>query len=284
VGKQSMVCLNFKKLIAIYLGLCCFCLSTSVIADTNPAESISDKHNPWLERDRFKVALGTFITDYDSDILISSSSGFGTNLSFEDDLGLEDSQTVFRFAGHYRFKARHRIVFSYVDLSRDGKVITQFPIFINDTIYPTGSKLKTEFDYKVLKLAYAYSFWQTDKIDLSATVGAYTFDVDLNIISEDGVEEGESGTAPFPMFVLNLNYHINDKVRIIAGYEYFALDTNDFEGELIDVIFALEYNPFEKVGLGIGYNDVSISAEDSNDKDEFEYDYDGILAYFTINF
>lgn len=157
------------------------------------------------------MSIGTFVTDYESVIRVSSGTlGIGTDLSFEDDLGLDESKTVFRLAGHYRFFARHRLEFSYVDLSRDGAAITDFPIIINDTFYRKGSRLETEFDYKVFKLAYAYSFWQTEKVDLSVSGGAYLFDVDLNIISNEGIEEGESGTAPFPMFGLNLNYRMSD--------------------------------------------------------------------------
>lgn len=41
------------------------------------------------------------------------------------------------------------------------------------------------------------------------------------------------------------------------------------------MIVALEFKPFKKIGFGIGYNSVSIFAEDSEDNDEFEYEYDG---------
>jgi len=247
--------------------------------------SLSAESNSWLEDDRFKLSAGTFISDYDSDFRISNDElGIGTLLSFEDHLGLEDSKTVFRLAGHYRFSAKHRVNFSYVDLSRDGKTVTTFPIIIDDTFYRKGTRLKTQFDYRVLKLSYGYSFWQTEKFDFSASVGGYIFNVDLNVIPSEGPKEGESGTAPFPMFGLHLNYRLTDRLMLVAGYEYFTIDRNDIEGELIDVILNLEYKAFEKVGLGIGYNNVSISADNSDDNDKFEYDYDGILAYITYSF
>ena len=271
---------SLKKTLTTCLSISLLFGTTYLCAENDPAES-----STWLEQDRFRISFGTFITDYESDIRISSGTlCMGTDLSFEDDLGLDESKTVFKLAGHYRFAAKHRLEFSYVDLSRDGDTVTSFPIIINDTFYRKGSRLDTEFDYKVFKLAYAYSLWQTEKMDLSISGGAYMFDVDLNIISDEGIEEGESGTAPFPMFGLNLNYRMNDRFRFIAGYEYFSINKNDFEGELIDMIVALEFKPFEKIGFGIGYNDVSIFAEDSDANDEFEYEYDGILAYVTITF
>jgi len=247
--------------------------------------SLSAEPNPWLEDDRFKLSAGTFISDYDSDFRISNSKlGIGTRLSFEDHLGLEDSKTVFRLAGHYRFSAKHRLDFSYVDLSRDGKTTTTFPIIIDDTFYRRGTKLKTKFDYRVIKLAYAYSFWQTDRFDIAVSAGGYIFNVDLNITPDEGQKEGESGTAPFPMFGLQLDYRLTERLMLIAGYEYFTIDKSNVEGELIDFVVGLEYKAFKKIGLGIGYNNVSIFAEDSEDNDEFEYDYDGIIAYVTYSF
>ena len=241
--------------------------------------------NLWLDEDRFKLSLGTFILDYDSEFRLSNSKlGIGTQLSFEDDLGLEDSRTVARLAGHYRFAAKHRVEFSYVDLSREGKATTKFPIVVDDTFYRTGTRLKTDFDYKVIKLAYGYSFYQTDKTDLSVSAGGYIFDVDMRITPNEGAEEGESGTAPFPMFGLHLNYRLSDRLMLIAGYEYFTIDKNDVEGELVDVIIGLEYRPASKFGLGLGYNNVAISAEDTDDNDDFDYEYDGILAYLSYSF
>jgi hypothetical protein len=217
-------------------------------------------------------------------VMSNSTLGIGTRLSFEDDLGLEDSQTVFRLAGHYRFAATHRVAFSYVDLSRDGTTLTTFPIIIDDTFYRRGTRLKTEFDYKVIKLAYAYSFWQNDKFDISVSAGGYIFDIDLEITPDEGQREGDSGTAPFPMFGLHFDYRINDRLMLIAGYEYFTIDKNEFEGELIDFGVSLEYKAYKNFGIGIGYNNVGIFAEDSDENDELEYDYDGLLAFISYSF
>ena len=54
--------------------------------------SQADNFN-WRDDDKLKISIGTFITDYDSDFRLSSSAlGLGTSLSFEDDLGLEESK------------------------------------------------------------------------------------------------------------------------------------------------------------------------------------------------
>ena len=252
-----------------------------LFATGSPAE----QSNHWIDEDKFKFTIGTFITDYDSEFRLTSSTlGRGTEISFEDDLGLEESNEVVRLDGHYRFSPRHRLEFSYLDLSREGKTVTTRPIIIEDTLFRRGSNLSTKFDYQVLKLAYAYSFWQTEKIDLAASGGLYTFDVGIEVKSADGKQEGDEGTAPFPMFGLHLDYRLSKEVYFSTSFEYFAIEEDDFEGELTDTRIGIEYRPFENIGFGLGYNAVTILAEDTdNGDDEFDYEYDGILVYLSWN-
>ena len=241
----------------------------------------------WIDEDKIKLSIGTFITDYDSEIRLTSSKlGRGTTINFEDDLGLDESNTVIRLDGHYRFSARHRIEFSYFDLSRDGDTISTRPLIINDTLFRRGSNLSTTFDYQILKLAYAYSFWQTEKFDLSASGGLYTFDINLKVESEDGQEEGDQGTAPFPMFGLHLDYRLGENIYLLSSFEYFVVNEDDFEGELTDANIAVEYRPFENIGFGLGYNAVTIFVEatEHDDDDQFDYEYGGIQLYLSWSY
>ena len=244
-------------------------------------KSWGEQTNHWIDEDQFKFSIGTFITDYDSEIRLTSNSlGIGTDVDFEDDLGLDESNEVIRLDGHYRFAPRHRLEFSYLDLSREGKTVTRRPIILDDTFFPRGSTLTTDFDYQVIKFAYAYSFRQTEKLDLSASAGMYTLDYDLEVNSADGKHESADGTAPFPMFGLHLDYRLSKDVYLSSSFEYFVIDRSDVEGELTDTSISMEFRPFENFGFGLGYNRVTIYAED-NDDDEFDYEYDGILVYIS---
>ena len=243
------------------------------------------EENPWLRDDQFKFAVGKFITDYDSDFRLTSGQGdMGTSLSFEDDLGLEESNNVVRFDGHYRFAARHRIEFSKFDLTRDGKVTTTFPIIVDNTFFPSDSVLRTELDYQVYKLAYAYSVWQTDTLDISVSGGIYSFELGLNMRADGGQREDDSSFASFPMFGVHGEYRVSKRLFFSSSFEYFAINEDDFEGELTDALISLEYRVFDHIGLGAGYNRVTVYAEDSNSDDKFDYEYDGILAYLTVSF
>lgn len=89
----------------------------------------------WISHDKINVNFGTFITEFDAEGRATSNAGGGTKIDFEDDLGLEDSQSVARLDTSFRISARHSVQFSYIDLSRDGDNVTSRPLLISDTLY-----------------------------------------------------------------------------------------------------------------------------------------------------
>ena len=109
--------------------------------------------------DRFSISLGAFITDRDTDTRLDSDVlGKGTVIDFEDDLGLDSSDTVFRIDGHYRFGQKHRINFSVFDLSRDSSTTVQREIQFGDEVFSINTVIKADFDLNIYQLAYTYSF------------------------------------------------------------------------------------------------------------------------------
>jgi hypothetical protein len=69
-----------------------------------------------------------------------------------------------------------------------------------------------------------------------------------------------------------------------ASFDYFEIDESDVEGQVIDILIGVEHQTWKNAGLGFGYNDVSIDAEDKEDKDELDWDYDGFFAYVRFSY
>ena len=239
----------------------------------------------WLAKDKININIGAFITEYDgTGRVTSSSTGLGTKISFEDDLGLEDSNSVVRLDTSFRISERHSVQFTYIDLTRDGDSVTDRPLIIDNTIYPVGSRLDSEFEYRVYKFAYTYSIWQTSGYDLGFTTGLHIFEVDLNIDSDVAEEEGDGGTAPFPMFGLRGTWELAPRLFVRANIEYFKISEGDIDGSLTDYLLSVEYR-FEKPwGVGIGFNHLDLDVENTEERDELSYQYDGILLYANLRF
>ncbi len=72
------------------------------------------------------------------------------------------------------------------------------------------------------------------------------------------------------------HYRFSPRHRINFGY--FKISSDATTTVLRDIIFD------DEVALGVGYNDVSLEAEDKKDQDELDWDYDGFFGYAKFRF
>lgn len=75
---------------------------------------------------KFSISLGVFFTDRDSQTSLDGTGGMlGTDVDLEDELGLDNKDSVFRIDAYYRFNEKHRLDVSVFDLSRAATVVIQ---------------------------------------------------------------------------------------------------------------------------------------------------------------
>lgn len=260
--------------------------SIVLISATLSTRLLAADSDAWMKADRVSIGIGTFFVEESTEARLSSDTlGTGTRFSFQDDLGFDEDEEVVRLVGHYRFKPRHRINFGYFDISSDATTVVSRDIQFEDEIFTAGTTVDSELDLTVANILYTYSFLQNAKLDLgvSAGVNIYEFDSSLTAPSA-GIEEDGDDTAPFPVFGVRLRYAFKPKFLFGASFDYFEIDEGDVEGEVIDILIALEHQTWDTAGLGIGYNDVSIEAEDRDEGDEVSWDYDGFFGYARFRF
>jgi hypothetical protein len=238
--------------------------------------------------DRFSISLGAFITNRDTHTRLDSAGlGTGTDIDFEDDLGLESSDTVVRLDGYYRFNKKHRVNFSVFDLSRDSSAILTGDIQIGETVFAVDTIINSEFDTTIMKLAYTYSFFQRDNAYVGVTVGAYVADVKISLAEQNlGQTEIRDITAPLPVLGLRGEYDFADRWRLSASGEFFAVEFDNVGGSLVDLYLGIDYRFSEHVAIGLGYNGVNIDVDAA--KNDFsgnlDWQYGGVLLFFKGDF
>jgi len=168
----------------------CLILATLALSQS----ALAEYDNRWMAEDRIRLSLGGYFPKFGSEVQISSDSGIGTKVDLEDDLGLDDSGTSVRIEGHYRFSEKHRVMYSVFEMSRDATVVLERTLIIDDKLYPKGSTVSSDFSVQFFRLLYGYSFYQTDKIDITFSTGI----VGLKIYST--VESFLSGTEKMKTF------------------------------------------------------------------------------------
>ena len=205
--------------------------------------------------------LGAFFADQDMKTEFRVSVGdIDVIVDFEDDLGLEESQSVFRLAAFYEFNERHRLDFDVFDLSQNAVVTIEEEIEWDGSIYPISAEVLTGLDLSIYKAAYTYSFLRRDNYKLGVTGGFYIADIALKMsLLDSDIEERGAVTAPLPVLGLRGEYFFTDRWRASASAEWFGMEVNEYEGTLHDFMVGVDYRFANHAAVGLGYNTVKLT-------------------------
>ncbi len=279
-----------KKTLVISMFLCALMLVTPVWGDDGDVEKGS-----W---EKFGVNAGVFVSSTDSNLKIGS--GVGLYLDVESFLGLDSTNQVGRIDALWRFSdnRRHRVDLSWFAFRRSGdRVITEDitiedpdgnPIDIN-----AGQTVSSHFNLDIYELAYSYSFFQDDRVDLAVSAGAFIMPIDFGLKVAGVVDEegSQKFTAPLPAFGLRMDFALTPKWFIRSGAKFFYLEYESFKGRLIEVKGALEYLPWKHFGVGLGFDTfgmtLSAEGEDYPEIDlrgSLEFKYTGLQLYLKYFF
>lgn len=271
-----------------------FFLITTIIFINSPfsyAEQPAETEKPW---ERFALNLGGFITTLDT------SFRFGTFIGLEVDLekalGMDDSLSIFRADGLYRFgkTRRHRLDVSWTAYHRSGSKIIQQEIPIEPNPIPPGTGIETKFNYDIIQMKYSYSFFQDDRMDLGVGIGLYAMPIETEIRDTSTGQQfvAEDFVAPLPVFNLRGDFAVSPKLFIKLNLDFFYIEYDKFTGGLTDARLAVEYNIWKHFGIGLSYDtfDASLEAEEGTDYPgidwvgKIELEHSGLLLYAKIYF
>ncbi len=262
-----------KTLIALCLVLC-----PSFVAADNRDE------------DRFSIELGIFLEAFETTARLDSETlGQGTEIDFEDDLGLNMDQNNFRMDGAVRLARKQRIEFGYTSSSRDSNWVIDTEIQFGDEIYPANATIRTVNNTDVYKLAYKYSFVNNDRYEggISGGLSLFEFDLALDVIADGGGAslESEEVVAPVPLLGGFFDWKISKTLVLRTTGEIFDLSTGGLDGHMSDLRGALNWYPFRNIGFGAGFNRVGLRyLEDGPGEFQIKYVYSGIMAYAIFSF
>ena len=247
--------------------------------------------------DTFKLEAGVFLPAIDSNLKIKSKSiGEGTGIDLENDLGFDDTISIGRVGGYWRFAKRHRLNFGYYGFNRDASKEIEEQIVIDDKVFDVGAELKSTWDLDFIYADYAYSFFQGRQWELSASIGLYWLSNTItlkgtgSISGEEVVEkeltEKSSVDLPVPLFGLTAEYYFTPKWRALIGVNYFTISLDEWDGSLLQCNANLEYLFHRYFGIGAGfyYFDADVERNTSTKVTNLDYTYNGVQVYGIWHF
>jgi len=268
-----------------FIGICAIIF---MLLGVSPSYADNTVDNIWKD-DTVNINLGMFLTNRDTKVRVDSRTlGRGTELNAEEDLGLSKDKSVTRTDIYVRLAQNHRFDFSYYDLSRDTTRVINKTIQYGDVTFPINTTIKSNFNLTIVKAAYSYLFIRNAKMELGLSAGIFIQDYDIQIqqIGGANAQAKAEAFAPLPVIGLKGTWRFSDKWWLRTSAEIFSLSYDDYSGHLTDVMVAVEYNMFENIGFGVGYNNTSFKLRADADKfiGEVNIDYGGVIAYTKVHF
>ncbi len=190
----------------------------------------------------------------------------------------------------------------YYDVKRDGtRVLSRdigpvsFPrLGVNDTIL-AGSNLTANSEWKVYILAYGYSFYKTDTLEITGKVGANVAKISTTlsgtlITANNGTASGSTAgsdfTAPLPVIGLSADWALTDRWRLKGSLGGFKAKAGDVEATVTEAGIAVDYRLFRNFGIGGGYNLLRVNADvnKSNVSGSLDWRSGGLMIYGSLVF
>jgi hypothetical protein len=246
-------------------------------------------------KDIFLISAGTFLINFDTNARLDSETlGKGTDLDFENDLGLSSSQNRARLDGYWRFAHKHRLDFAFYYYNRTADRVIDQPIEWGNVIYDVGAELHSEVKFQFFKVNYKYSFVRTQNLEFGFSAGLSTIQTDAEIAGQGTVDGGDvvsyekksnSLLVPIPVLGLYGEWRMVRNLYLRGGAEYLAVNVAGWNGSVADLRASVDWYPFKHFGFGVGYNIFRIDAlKDATSDFDFRYQFSGLLGYATYVF
>jgi hypothetical protein len=274
-------------------GLLFLCVSVIAVGVMQPINAYAEEEGWGPGQDKWKFELGGYFPSVNTELQIDGIDP-GNDLDLEDKLGFDDSDALWRLDGYWRFFKKHRLGFGYYAFNRDASVTLDEEIEIGDEVFPIGARVDSELNLGFYSFDYMYSYFQGEKWELSAGLGAYWVDFEFSAagklaIGDEETEDFFESTdfnGPLPFLKLGFEYYITPKWLAIIKGGFFALEVGDIDGTLLNLGAKLEYQFTKTFGLGLGYDGfrIDVTADDGDLKTDIVYRYHGLQAYGVLRF
>ncbi|MFN8255899.1 MAG: hypothetical protein U0W24_09440 [Bacteroidales bacterium] len=289
---QSIYNRNIRLFVFFLLSFLLACQVLRSQTDTLTEIIHTDKEkSEYYKQERLSLCLGYFITGNNAEITFGSKqAGLGVLIDFEDALGLEASNFVFRGNAIFSYGKRrqHALVVDYFNINRKATKTLEAELEFGDNIYPIGETIKSKLYMSIIRAKYEYTFVQDERVSIGFSAGLFIMPLSFSLETSNIDDQSATMVAPLPLLGLRSDFMITKKLVMKQSAELLYLQVDNFKGGIIDLNFAVEHRTFKHFGIGLGINanrlNISATGEDYPGVDFFgsvKMDYTGAFFYLS---
>jgi hypothetical protein len=244
-------------------------------------------NDPWNAP--FSVQIGGMNAQAETFVRLDSNNGrLGTNLSFEGDLGVDETKALPTLDFTWRFNRYHGMEASFISLKRDGSRALNGTVNWGEVTFPVNTVVDSTFDSDIYRLAYRYSFVNSDSAEFSVLAGIHYTKLSTSLAGSSGTVASQEASVKYPLPTIGARGSVRfaDNWRITGFGQFLKLKINDYDGEVLNFAGAVEWAFSQSMfaGLGYDYYKYNLSSTKENARGEFEFKFDGPKLYFGFSF
>lgn len=158
-----------------------------LVALAGPAAAEGPNDRYWIQLEGFRPAIeSTARFDFPNRPIL------GTEVNFEDELGLTDRKTLPYLLMGLRLGERWRLEFEYYELNRTGTSTIQRDVRWGDLVFPASSEVSSRFDSDIYRLSAGYSFYRSPIAEIGGAFGFHVTDFALALSSQGSGPQGRT--------------------------------------------------------------------------------------------
>jgi hypothetical protein len=258
-----MLTLNKTLISTLVLMIGCHLQSAQAARDY-----LSPTPPPYVIEDRFRLEVDILHANYETQIRLDETpQNPGTLISAEEDLGLDDSDTVLQLELTLLPGDHHLVRLSGLSMRRSGYAYLTRTIEWDDETYTAGQRVDSRINISMIGLTYGWLPFRTDRYEFGVTAGVQIADVEMNAeVRSQEPEEAEEGIAPIPFVGIEGRYDFSRRWSIDGRYQYLSLSKDDLDAKITDARIAIRWRKNQHLVLGLGYRlfDLNIESLDED--------------------
>ncbi len=237
--------------------------------------------------DKFAVTVGSFFATTSSDLRLGVGNT-GTDISFEDVLGLDSNNSLFRLSAEFRPWKRVQFGFGYFKLDRTATKTLDREIEFNGVVYPINVTVDAFRDTTVWGGSFTYWVSVRERTAFGLSFGLTAIGLDAGI-SANTPRLQTSASTDLPVALIGAEFRgaIAEPLRVRGRIEVLPKVTiDDVSGSVFNYYVELEYRFIKNVGVAVAYSGTNIDVD--VEKREFfgnvNYDIQGVQLFARIAF
>jgi outer membrane protein len=236
----------------------------------------------------FEFRVGAFSSSISTTVERRGSDGqLLDSADLENLLRAADNKTFLQLDGRFRIAFFHQVQVGYFGLKRESSTTLVNDLNLGDQFYPSGSDIKTNSEFSLLRFSYAYSLMREGQKELGVKAGlSYaTFDAALQEVDSPD-KQNFSARAPMPTIGALGSLTLGQNWQLAADLNLFAGDFDRYSGFMAFLSLDLDRRFGDVFRAGVGYNfyALNLTAKDEDLGGELDLRIHGPKAYISLTF